>query len=126
MTPFGLKLRQLRLQSAISQKDMAAQLGVSAAYICALERGHKGAPSFAFVQRVIAVFNIIWDEADELMQLAKTSHPKVMIDTRCLSVQATCFVKNLADEIPHLDVQSVEMLATLLADLRQNNQNFPS
>ena len=41
MTPFGQKLRDLRRERNISQKEMAGALGVSAAYLSALEHGHR-------------------------------------------------------------------------------------
>jgi len=117
MTPFGLKLRQLRREAHLSQKETAIKLGVSAAYLSALEHGRKGAPSFVFVQRVIALFNIIWDDADELMQLAQLSHPKLVIDTRNLEETASCFIYDLADNIHHLNDQDIAALASLLSNL---------
>ena len=41
MTPLGLKLRELRRKKGVSQKEMAAALGVSAAYLSALEHGRR-------------------------------------------------------------------------------------
>ena len=38
MTPFGERLRELRQERGIAQKDMARALGVSAAYLSALAR----------------------------------------------------------------------------------------
>ena len=77
-------------QSAeITQKQMAAEMGVSAAYLSALEKGNRGAPSWEFVQRIITYFNIIWDDAEELQALARTSHPRVIVDTTDLSTEAT-------------------------------------
>ena len=60
---------------------MAAALGVSAAYLSALEHGRRGVPSWAMVQKIIGYFNVIWDDAEELQRLAETSHPRVVIDT---------------------------------------------
>jgi len=117
MTPFGLKLRQLRHEAHLDQKETAIKLGVSAAYLSALERGRKGAPSFVFVQRVIALFNIIWDDADELMRLARLSHPKLVIDTRNLEETASRLVYDLADNIHHLNDQDISALASLLSNL---------
>ncbi|TKB38718.1 MAG: helix-turn-helix transcriptional regulator, partial [Mesorhizobium sp.] len=37
MTPFGERLRVLRNERGVSQKDMAKAIGVSAAYLSALE-----------------------------------------------------------------------------------------
>ena len=45
MTPLGQKLRELRLKKGVSQKEMAAALGVSAAYLSALEHGRRGVPT---------------------------------------------------------------------------------
>lgn len=66
MTPFGDALRQLRERKGVSQKEMAAAIGVSPAYLSALEHGRRGLPNFDFLQRVAGYFNIIWDEAEEL------------------------------------------------------------
>ena len=62
-------------------KDMAAHLGVSSAYLSALERGERGKPTWTLIQGVLQYFHIIWDEADELARLADLSDPRVKIDT---------------------------------------------
>ena len=41
MTPFGLKSRQLRRQKGVTLQEQAEVLGVSAAYISALEHGQR-------------------------------------------------------------------------------------
>ncbi|RVB09975.1 XRE family transcriptional regulator, partial [Mesorhizobium sp. M7A.F.Ca.CA.004.05.1.1] len=61
MTPFGEKLRTLRGERGVRQKDMAAAIGVSAAYLSALEHGRRGAPTWTLIQKIIGYFNIIWD-----------------------------------------------------------------
>lgn len=116
MTPFGEKLRQLRKAKGVSQKDMAAALGVSAAYLSALEHGRRGAPSWALVQKTIGYFNIIWDEAEELEKLAWSSHPRVVIDTAGLSPKATAFANALAANVGRLEDQDLEQLNDVLAD----------
>lgn len=111
MTPFGLKLRELRRAKNVSQKEMAAALGVSAAYLSALEHGRRGIPTWVLVQKMIGYFNIIWDEAEELQRLAETSHPRVVIDTSGLSPAATELANLIAERIGGLDART-------LADLR--------
>lgn len=81
MTPFGEAMRELRRRKGVSQKEMAAAIGVSPAYLSALEHGKRGAPSFDFLQRVAGYFNVIWDEADELFRVARLSDPRVVLDT---------------------------------------------
>ena len=103
MTPFGEKLRALRNERGVSQKDMAAAIGVSAAYLSALEHGRRGAPTWTLIQKIIGYFNIIWDDAEELARLAEASHPRVRLDTSGLNPAATELANLLAENIEKLD-----------------------
>lgn len=116
MTPFGEKLRELRRARDITQKEMAAALGVSAAYLSALEHGHRGSPSWPMVQKIIGYFNVIWDEAEELQRLAESSDPRVVVDTSGLSPRATQLANLLAARIAGLDD---EELSVLIAELER-------
>lgn len=120
MTPFGEKLRAMRLQRGISQKQMAASLGVSSAYLSALEHGRRGKPTWALIQQIIGYFNIIWDEAEELQKLAEISHPRVVIDTAGLDPDATLLANLLADMIRELNDQDISELVSRLKAIRQN------
>lgn len=44
MTPFGKRLRELREERGVTQKEMAQALRVSPAYLSALEHGRRGQP----------------------------------------------------------------------------------
>jgi transcriptional regulator with XRE-family HTH domain len=114
MTPFGVRLRQLRAERGIGLKDMAEALGVSAAYLSALEHGRRGRPTHAMVVAICAQLNIIWDEADELMRLARLSHPRVTVDTAGLSPVATELANLLAERIRKLSPERVERLLEIL------------
>ena len=114
MTPFGERLRSLRQERDVTLKDMAAALNVSSAYLSALEHGKRGRPSWHLLQGVLAYFNIIWDEAEELVKLARLSHPRITIDTQGLSPKATELANRLSKDIGRLDdVQILKLLATL-------------
>ena len=117
MTPFGEKLRQLRLERGVAQKDMAAAIGVSAAYLSALEHGRRGVPNWAMVQKIIGYFNVIWDEAEELETLAWASDPRVVVDTAGLSPRATMLANRLAERIGTLSEHDIAQLAALLDEL---------
>ena len=108
MTPFGLRLRALRAERGIVLKDMARGLGVSSAYLSALEHGHRGRPNRRFVHQVCQYFGIIWDEAEELQALAGRSHPRVTVDTAGLSPEATELANLLAERIAELPAETVE------------------
>ena len=114
MTPFGEKVRQLRQARGVSQKQMAESLGVSAAWLSALENGRRGRPNWDFLQRVIAYFNVIWDEADELRRLARASHPRVTVDTSGLSASATLFANLVAENISELSDTDLDELVQFL------------
>jgi transcriptional regulator with XRE-family HTH domain len=114
MTPFGLKIRELRKHHRVSMKDMAAAIGVTPAYLSALEHGHRGLPSWYLVQRIIAYFNVIWDEAEEITRLARISHPRVVVDTSGLSPKATELANRLAERISGMDEAELDRHLALL------------
>ena len=93
---------------------MAEAVGVSSAYLSALEHGKRGRPGWHLIQRVIAYFNIIWDDAEEVVRLARISHPRITIDTSGLDPRATELANRLADDIGKLDPALLdEILAAL-------------
>lgn len=114
MTPFGEKLRLLRRERGVSQKQMAEALGLSAAYLSALEHGRRGAPTWVLVQKIIGYFNIIWDEAEELQRLALVSQPRIVVDTAGLSASATELANLLADNIANLDEADLRLMTETL------------
>jgi transcriptional regulator with XRE-family HTH domain len=115
MTPFGEAMRDLRRKKGVTQKEMAAALGVSQAYLSALEHGNRSAPSFDFIQRVAGYFNIIWDDLEDLMRVAGLSHPRVVIDTSGLDAAYTALANRLAHEIRNLDHETVAAIDAILA-----------
>lgn len=106
----------MRAERGISLKEMAEAIGVSSAYLSALEHGRRGRPTWLMIQRIIAFFNVIWDEAEELQMLASQSHPKVTIDTAGLDPAATELAHQLADAIGRLSPQSLAALSQALAE----------
>jgi transcriptional regulator with XRE-family HTH domain len=110
MTPLGAKIRELREARGVSLKQMAAALNVSSAYLSALEHGKRGKPTGFLLHRIIAYFNVIWDEAEELQRLAEVSDPKVTIDTGGLVPEATELTNRLAAEIGRLDAEDLRFL----------------
>jgi len=118
MTPFGEAMHRLRRRKGVSQKQMAAAIGVSPAYLSALEHGKRGAPSFEFLQRVAGYFNVIWDDADELFGLAALSDPKVVLDTSGLPSGHTAFANRLAGRIRTLSGETIRILEDVLEKAR--------
>lgn len=116
MTPLGERIRALRRERGVSQKDMAEALGVSAAYLSALEHGRRGVPTWTMIQKIIGYFNIIWDDAEELGRLAEMSRPRVTLDTSGLTPAATELANLLADGIGKLEERDLLQLTATIRE----------
>ena len=119
MTPLGEKLRAMRDERGVTLKQMAAALQVSSAYLSALEHGRRGKPTFTLMQKIIAYFNVIWDDAEELQRLAEMSDPKVTIDTAGMPAEATEFANRLARDIGKLAPEDLTWLSNELIRRRR-------
>lgn len=114
MSSFGVKIRQLRAKKGVSQSEMAKEIGVSAAYLSALEHGKKGAPSWPTTQKIVHYFGLIWDEAEALQSLAQLSRRRVMVDTSGLDPRATRAANLMARRIGHLSSDDLDALLVIL------------
>ncbi len=103
-------MRALRAAKNVTQKDMANALGVSAAYLSALEHGNRGRPGPGLIMQICEYFDLIWDRADELKHLARLSHPRVTVDTSGLSATATELANELAMRIGVLDERTLRWI----------------
>jgi len=102
MTPFGARMREWRRENSLTQQQQAEFLGVSKAYISALETGARGQPSAVLVDQICVWLGLIWDDAEELKRLASLSHPKPSIDVRNHSAEAVYLANLLAQNINRL------------------------
>lgn len=114
MTPFGARLRGLREERGLTLTRMAADLGLSAAYLSALEHGKRARPTPGLVRQICGYLGIIWDDADELQALAKRSRPKVTVDTGGLSPLATELANLLAERVGELDEPTLARLLDIV------------
>ena len=71
-------------------------------------------PIPVLIQRIIAYFNIIWDDAEEVVGLARISHPRIAIDTSGLSPRATELANRLSNEIGKIDEQTLAAMLALI------------
>ncbi len=114
MTPFGARLRALRLARGVTLKQLAEALQISSAYLSALEHGKRGVPSAGLVHQVNEYFGLIWDEADELSRLARLSNPRVTVNTAGLTPEQTALANRLAQAIDRLTPETVAALHAVL------------
>jgi len=82
MTPFGLFMRKLRLEQGLLLKDMADSMGVSSAYLSALEHGKKGTPKPEFVSALEAKLKLSVAQKAELRDAVRNSATQVAIPSK--------------------------------------------
>lgn len=114
-------MRELRTAKDVSQKAMAQALGVSAAYLSALEHGNRGRVGPGLIMQICEYFDLIWDHADEVKRLARLSHPRVTVDTAGLSPTATELANELAMNIGGLDEPTLQWI---LDEIRAQKENL--
>lgn len=114
MTPLGEKLRALRAERGMRLKDMAAALEVSAAYLSALEHGRRGTASTGLIHQICQLFGLIWDDADELLALAKQSRPRLRLNSAGLTAAQTALANRLSREFRNLDEDAIRAINALL------------
>ncbi len=57
MSEFGQRLRDLRKQQGISQRDLASQVGINWTYVCKIETGQIAPPSEDVIRRIAQVLD---------------------------------------------------------------------
>lgn len=110
MTPFGVRVRELRTKKGVTLKQMAQDLGVSSAYLSALEHGHRGRAASGMIMQICGYFDLIWDESEDLKRLAVLSHPRVVVDTSGLNPAATELANLLSETIAELDEDTIDWI----------------
>lgn len=70
MTPFSIKLREIREHRGLIQKDMADILGYEQSYLSALETGLKAPPKYPHLKRLIEKLDLAEEEVKEFEEAA--------------------------------------------------------
>ena len=122
MTPFGLKLRSLRKNKNISITELSKILKVSTPYLSMLENGKRGKPPNGMVELICAYFGLIWDDAEEVKNLAKISDINVQINTNRLGVNATMLTNVLKNNIRWLTNKQLIELSETIERMVQKSQ----
>lgn len=133
MTPFGARVRGLRSEKGVRLADLAAGLQVTPAYLSALEHGRRGAPSPGLVHQVCEFFGLIWDDAEELVRLARVSNPKIRMNTGGLTPEQTALANRLQQTLARLPPEAVTAMLAILdatklrpkSGLKHRGREFP-
>ena len=122
MTPFGFKLKSIRKEKKISISELAKILKISTAYLSMLENGKRGNPPDGMVELICAYFGLIWDDAEELKDLAKISDINVQINTKNQGINATTLTNVLKNNIRWLTNKQLIELSETIKRMVQKSQ----
>ncbi|MAT33823.1 MAG: transcriptional regulator [Ponticaulis sp.] len=75
---FGKELRKLRIDENELMKDMAERVGVSSAFLSAMERGTKALPP-AFEERIVSEYKLDGDRAAGVRAAADISRKSFVV-----------------------------------------------
>ena len=111
LTEFGAKCRALRSARDKLMADQAKALGVSSAFISAVETGAKPIPT-DYVERVANWLSLPRREKDRLQEAAHASQKAVTI--RPKSGESAKMVVELAKSIEHLSPVQIRKLRVII------------
>lgn len=117
LTDFGVAVRKLRLDYGWTLKELAAELGVSSAYLSNVETGKKPIPS-DLALRIAEAMNLNQDEFREIKREAINSLPRVVIDLDGLDGLKMEAARLLALKLPTMSYEDVRTLRMVLEKAR--------
>ena len=122
MTPFGTKLKLIRMQRNKSLGDLSKALKISIAYVSMLENGKRGRPADGLIELICSYFNLSWEESDELKYLAKHSDINTKMNSEKLSLNATMLTNVLKNNIKWLTEEQLKNLIINIQEMSKQKQ----
>lgn len=117
LTEFGKFCRKLRIDHNELLKNMADKLGVTPAYLSAVEIGKRNIPQH-WIQQLSSIYYLNNEQIANLKEAARLSEKQVKIDLAGYSNDDRDFVLSFAREFKSLDPDIKDQLKVLLR--RQN------
>lgn len=115
LTEFGKALRKIRIEREELLKDMATALGVSLAYLSAVETGKRRIPD-DWVEKISVHYHLLPNEREDLLQAAENSAQEVKISLQDASNAKRGAVLTFARALDHL---SDEELKRIMQSMRK-------
>lgn len=112
LTMFGQITRKLRVEHDEYLKDMAEHLGVTTAYLSAVERGHRNAPH-EWVGRLQKAYDLSFETAEYMKKAVEESRVYNTLDISHLKTDDKRLIKALAERLPAFDEREREQLCRL-------------
>lgn len=114
MSPFASYLRELRQRRGLKQKEVAELLGYEQSYLSSLEKGLKGMPRRAFIDRLIGKLALDGDELRELESVLEKSERRILIPVNASEFEYEVW-NALRVQVGHLQPAQMELIMFALA-----------
>jgi HTH-type transcriptional regulator, competence development regulator len=123
MTPFGCYLEALRRSRQLQQKQLAGMLDVDPTYISLMERGRKGPPSNALLEKLIASLQLSQEE-QLLLQKYVAQSPRALALPKNMKLEEYELLESLWQRLGSLSHCQIEIMknALKMSDERVNAQ----
>lgn len=109
LTEFGKILRKLRIDRQELLRDMAKNLGVSSAYLSAVETGKRKIPA-DWCPKIISLYKLDFDAAQEIKWAYESSAQEITIPLTDISMQKKEAVISFAKALDGLDDKKLKKI----------------
>lgn len=121
ITDFGKQLRKIRIDEQELLADMAQKLGVSSAYLSAVETGKRNIPD-AWLQKIISVYKLPEERAQTLTDSFFYSKPVVKIELSQATEQQKTTALSFAKALDGLSDSDLEKIMTVVNKVKSRGR----
>lgn len=113
LTSIGKFLRKVRIDHEEILKDMAEKLGVSSAFLSAVENGKKKMPETWF-EKLKSIYSFSAEQAEELQKAIIDTNDMIEINLQNASDNSRTLAISFAREFDSLDDETSEKILKIL------------
>ncbi|MFO1125735.1 MAG: XRE family transcriptional regulator [Methylocystis sp.] len=121
LSPFGKELRKIRIDKGLRLFDLATRLGISTAFLSAIETGRKPIPD-GFVVKISGAIDLSLGELKELRAAAEKTKREIRLDK--LKDEDRQLVAAFARRIDELPEELIEQLRKKVLESRFGEEPF--
>lgn len=114
---FFMKLRLLRKERL---KDMAEFLGVSSAFLSAVENGKKSMPE-AWISKIQTEYNLTEDQLDDMKNAALNSQNTITINMENATSSNKDLAVSFARQFDEIDDETSKLIINILKNKKREN-----
>lgn len=123
MTKLGDFLRKLRLQKQQILKDMAETLGVSSAFLSAVENGKKNMPD-SWYPILQEKYSLNDNDMDSLKQAAMESQKTISLNLKNASSSSKQLAVSFARQFDEMDEITSQQILNILNKRKKGTKNY--